>query len=221
MPDEIQNQPAPTSAPTPVPVPSTRSTDQVGLRVSLIPAEEMERNDPRRGFRKFLTVVIVFVVVIGGVIGYLGLSVYSNLNKVAGLKTQTDALVKQSADLAPSVRDASLAQARLKALSSLLAQHQTGLKLLSFLEAHTLPDVSYSSLSVSDNGAVSLAVSASTFESYAAQINELRSQPEIKNLVSSGVTPTYDDKNNLLSVSFTMTLALDPSIFSEVAPAKK
>lgn len=217
MPDEIQNQPAP----APVPVPPPRAADQVGLRVSLIPADEMERNDPRRGFRRFLTVAIVFVVVVGGVTGYLGLKVYTNLNKIADLKKQTDALVKQSADLAPSVKDAHLAQVRLRALSSLLAQHQTGLKLLTFLEAHTLPDVAYSSLSVSDNGAVSLAVSASTFESYAAQINELRAQPEVKNLAASGVTPTYDDKGVLLSVSFTLSLSLDPSIFAEDAPEMK
>ena len=53
MPDEIVNQPA--AAPA-------AASDQVGLRVSLIPADEAERLDPRRGFRRFLTIVIIFVV---------------------------------------------------------------------------------------------------------------------------------------------------------------
>lgn len=215
MPDENENQPLATPA-----TPAPRSNERVGLRVSLIPVEEAERHDPRRSFRRFLTAVIVFAVVVGGINGGLWFWVNSNLQTVSKLDAQTADYVKQSKDMEPSIADAKNTQARLKSLAAILPEHKTGLKLLTFLENYTLPNVSYSSLSVSDDGVVNLTVSAATFEAYAAQIGELHSRSEIKNMVASSPIPTYDEKNNLQKVDFNLSITFDPSIFLSQAPAK-
>jgi hypothetical protein len=170
---------------------------------------------------RFLIAVGVFIVIIGGLVAFLGFRVYSNMQAIATLDAATADLNKQSKDLAPSVAAAKSAQVRLKALSSILGQHKTGLKILTFLENHTLPNVAYSSISASVNGSVNLTVSAASFEAYAAQINELRAQPEVKSLTASSLTPSYDEKNNLIHVDFTMALVLDPAIFLSQAPSAK
>jgi hypothetical protein len=216
MPEEAQNQPI---APPPL-ASSSAPADAVGLRVSLIPAEEMERQDPSRGFRRFLVTAIIFIVAVGLLTGYLGFLSYADQQTVAKLDDATAGLVQRSKDMESSVAGAKSAQARLKALTSILSVHKTGLKIFYFLEKHTLPDVAYSSVSVGESGAVSLTVSAGSFETYAAQVNELRAQPEIKSLTTSSITPTYDEKNNLTRVNFTMSLLFDPGIFLIQTPAK-
>jgi outer membrane murein-binding lipoprotein Lpp len=206
MPDENQLQGV-SATPTP------REGEQVGLRVSLIPAEEAERQDPRQGFRHFLTAVIVSVIILGGITGGLWFWVNANQQKVSQLDAATADYAKQSKDMAPLIKDAQNTQARLSALATLLPEHKTGLKILTFLENNTLPSVGYSSISVGDDGTVNLMASAATFEAYAAQIDELRSQSEVTNVAASSLTPTYDDKNNLQKVDFNLSITFNPSIF--------
>jgi hypothetical protein len=215
MPDENGNQPAATQG-----TPAPSSGDQVGLRVSLIPAEETERQDPAKGFRRFLTTVIIFVVLIGGIIGGLWFWVNLDIQAVAKLDAQTADYAKQSKDLAPSVKNAKNTQTRLRSLAKILPKHKTGLNLLTFLDNYTLPNVGYSSLSAGSDGSVTLMASAATFEAYAAQIIEFHSRSEIKNLVATNPIPTYDDKNNLLKVDFSLSITFDPSIFLSQAPTK-
>lgn len=209
MPNGDQN---PQTPQPPVP-PAPRPPEQVGLRVSLIPVDEYAKRDPAAGFRRFLITVIVFVVVVGGVAAFLGVKAYSNLKEVARIDAETAEMTKQSADLEASISEAKAMQSRLKALGTLLSQHRTGLKLLTFLEKHTLPDVAYSSLSVGENGSVNLSATTSSYESYAAQIGEMRAQKELKSVTASGVSPSYDDKNNLLHVDFNFALVFDENLF--------
>jgi hypothetical protein len=214
MPDEIANN-------TPAaPVPASAASDQVGLRVSLIPAEEAERLDPRRGFRRFLTIVIVFIVAVGAVCGGLWFWVNANRQSVAKIDLQTADYVNQSKELEPSIKQAKYTQARLKALAAILPEHKTGLKILAFLEKYTLPAVGYTSAAINVDGSVNLAVSAASLEAYAAQINEFKSLPEIKTVVASGLSPVYDDKNNLTKVNFNFSLTFGPSMFMN-QPADK
>jgi hypothetical protein len=230
MPDETQNQvPPPEAAPLPppplVPPPSPapnilRASEQVGLRVSLIPAEEMDRNDPRHGFRLFLIIVIIFAIVLGGILGTLWFFVNSNLQTVSLLNIQTAELDKSSKALAPSVKEAKNTQARLKVLATILPQHRTGLKILTFLENHTFPEVAYSSLAVSENGTVNLSAKATSFEVYASQVAEFRAQSEVKSVIASGLSPQWGDKNVLDSVTFNLTIAFDPLIFTNNEPSK-
>ena len=73
---------------------------------------------------------------------------------------------------------------------------------------------------VSVAGVATNPVSAATFEAYAAQIGEFHSRSEIKKLVATNPVPTYDDKNNLKKVDFSMSLTFDPSIFLSQTPTK-
>jgi hypothetical protein len=225
MADEIKNEaPVAEIPPTPEPPPAApipqRSSERVGLRVSLIPAEEMERKDPRHGFRLFLTVIVIFFLILGGIIGILWFFVNSNSQTVGILELQTADIDKRSKDLAPSVKEAKNTQARLKVLASILPQHRTGLKILTFLENNTFPDVSYSSLTVAENGTVNLTVKATSFEAYAAQVTELRAQSQLKSVIASGLTPQWGENNALIGVAFNLTLTFDPSIFSSSQPGK-
>jgi hypothetical protein len=77
-----------------------------------------------------------------------------------------------------------------------------------------LPDVFFSSIATSENGTVNLSASAGSFESYAAQIGELRAQPEVKSLISSGLSPIYSSQTEMLQqVNFAIAVTFDPSIF--------
>jgi len=209
MPETNENQ-----TPNPVaPPPPSKAVEQVGLRVSLIPADEAERMDPRRGFRRFLALVAAFVVIFGGIVGGLWFWVNANEQTIADLDAKTADYIKQSADMAPSIADAKNTQSRLKFLAAILPQHKTGLKLLDFLEKYTLPSVSYSSISASADGTVNLTASAASFEAYAAQMGEFGSRSEIKTVIASSIIPVYDDKNTLQKVDFNVSFKFNPTIF--------
>lgn len=222
MPNGNENQ-VPAQAPIPAPKqPAAKPAEQVGLRVSLIPAEETNRRDPHAGFRKFLIAVSIAVFVFGATAVYLGISVYLAKREVAKVKAQTAIYESQLASLAGSLKDAKLTQARLRSLSSLLGSHRDAVRLFVFLQNHTLPDVFFSSIATAENGAVNLAASAGSFESYAAQIGELRMQPEVKSLISSGLSPIYDSTTNALQqVNFALSVNFDPSIFAKQGSSAK
>lgn len=199
--------------PQPSPRPVARTVEPVGLRVSLIPAEEMNKRDPRVGFKHVVIAISVAAVLIVGVIVYLGISVYMARQEVAKVNTQTDTYNQQAASLANSLKDAKLMQSRLRSLASLLGSHRNAAPIFNFLELHTLQDVAFSSIAIAENGTVNLSAAAGSFESYAAQINELRGQTMIKSLVSSGLSPAYDTDGNLQQLNFTLAINFDPSIF--------
>lgn len=192
------------------------------MRVSLIPAEEMNRRDPRQGFRKFVIAVSVAIFIFGATAAYLGISVYMAKQKVAKIKAETATYESQTTALTNSLKDAKLTQARLRSLASLLGSHREADRLFIFLQKHTLPDVFFSSIATTENGTVNLAASAGSFESYAAQINELRAQPEVKSLISSGLSPMYDATTNALQqVNFALAISFDSSLFlNHGTPAK-
>jgi len=220
MPDGDENQAPPVSAeaqtaPTPANEikPSAPSAEQVGLRVSLIPEEELNRRDPRAGFKRWLVAVIIAAVVMGGICAYLGITIRSARQQIALLNAQTTELKKQSEGLTDSLAGAKKVQSRLRALGSLLGSHQNVARVFSFLEQHTLADVAYSSIAITESGSISLTATASSYEAYAGQLNELNAQPEVKALTASGLSPIYDSAGNFQMVHFNLALTLDPSIF--------
>jgi hypothetical protein len=220
MPEADQNQfTPPVPAPQP-PRPAPRPAEQVGLRVSLIPTEEINKRDPRAGFKHCLLAIGIALILIIGVIVFLAVSVYMAKAEVAKINAQTDAYNAQTDSLANSLKDAKLTQARLRALGSLLGSHRSAEPVFSFLEQHTLSDVAFSSIAISESGLVNLAAAAGSFESYAAQINELRSQSTVKSLVSSGLSPVYDTNGNLQQVNFALSITFDQSIFVSPAAGK-
>jgi hypothetical protein len=192
----------------------SRPSDQVGLRVSLIPEEEINRKDPVVGFRKFVVASSIGILLMGALAGGLWFWVSLSEKQVAVINAKTTGYEKQAGYLAGPVAAAQMVQVRLKAISSLLAAHRTGLAVFDFFEAHTLPKVAFSSVSIDDEAGVNLAASAGSYEDYAGQIDELRKQYQIKSLVASGVSPIYDDKGVLKQVDFSLALQFDPMVLS-------
>jgi len=211
----------PEGVPVPAPElkPPTPQAEQVGLRVSLIPEEELNRRDPRAGFKKWLITVIVAAVLIGGLCVYLGVKIYLAGQQIAALDAQTDSIKKQSDSLASSVSSTKLTQARLRALGSLLETHRNVAPIFTFLEQHTLNEVAFSGISITENGSVNLTASASSYETYAGQLNEFKAQPEVKEMTASGLSADRDSDGNLQKINFTLSLTFDPSIFLIKKPA--
>jgi hypothetical protein len=208
-----QNQQNPETTPATNNQPPTKPVEQVGLRVSLIPAEEADRKDPKKGFKNFLLIAGVILFFFASIVSILGIKVYLNIKKVAVIDLEIKDIERQSNELTASIKDAKAVQIRLRNLNTLLENHKTGLKILTFLEKHTLPDVSYTAFSSGANGTVNLGVTASSFESYAAQINEYKNLPEVKTFSASSVTPVYGENNSLVQVNFSLSLTVDESIF--------
>jgi hypothetical protein len=219
MPDAIEKSaPAAPAAPrTSAKAPSAKenvgAVEQVGLRVSLIPSEEQNRHDPKTGFRKWLISIITAVAILAAVCAYLIVRIYQAKAQIAVLNSQSENYKQQSASLGSSISEAKATQSRLRVLSTLLGSHRSVAPIFSFLERHILSDVALSSISIAENGIVNLTVSAASYESYAGQLNELRSQPEIKDLTASGLSPVYGPKGDFQQVNFTMALTFDQSIF--------
>ena len=193
--------------------PAAKPGSDVGLRVSLIPAEEGRKIDPQAGFRKFLLIVAGGLVLFAGYAGYLGYRYYSAKQEIKGLAAEAEKYRNQSAQLGESLKTAQMTQNRLKAVAGLLTGQRVASPLFDFLEKHTLANVAFSGLLVTEAGTVSLAVDASSFESYAAQIDELKKQKEIKGVTASGLNIKYDENHRLAGVGFNLTMAFDPSFF--------
>ncbi len=195
------------------PKPASAPVEQVGLRVSLIPSEESERRDPRRGFRRFVIAVAVMAVLVGSLIGYLGLRVRAGKIEAESIARQADELDRQASTLSDSLKEARLAQSRLRALSGLLSSHRNVSPVFSFLERNTLSDVAYSNASIAENGTVNLSASAASLEAYAGQIAQLRTQPEVKSLSFSGLNTTFDENDRIKQVDFTMSIEFGPEFY--------
>lgn len=216
----MTNMPDQTQAQNMAPLPSSPKAagkappEEVGLRVSLIPSEEANRRNPSAGFKHAVIAVAVASVIIGGLVAYLGYSVMNGRQEAAKIKAQAESYERQATEMSGSLKYAKLMQSRLRSLASLLGAHRNVAPVFAFFEKHTLQEVAFSSISIAENGTVNLSATASSFESYAAQISELRKQPEIKNLVSSGLSPSFEaEGGRLKDVAFTLVVNFDPSIF--------
>jgi hypothetical protein len=211
MPEDNRQQNVPD--PTPSPKPQGKVVEEVGLRVSLIPVEETSRRNPRIGFKRAVIAVAVAALFLGGVAGYLGYKVIDGRKEASRIKASTEEIERQTAQMSDSLKYAKLMQSRLRSLSSLLDSHRNAAPVFTFLERHTLSEVVFSSIAIAENGTVNLAATAASFEVYAAQMNELRNQPEIRNVVSSGLNPSYGENGTLEEVVFNLVVNFDPSIF--------
>ena len=195
----------------------SKPSAEVGLRVSLIPVEKKKKIDPRAGFRKFIVICVAGLLLFLGVAGYLGYRYYSALDEIRVLDAQTAEFQAKSESLGVSLANAKATQNRLRGISALLADRRSFSPLFDFLEKHTVADVALSGVSVSEAGAVSLMADAATFEAFAAQLDEIKAQSQVKSAGSSGLNIKYDDHGRLAAVGFTMNIVFDPAFFKPAA----
>ncbi|MFH1077924.1 MAG: hypothetical protein V1745_01405, partial [Patescibacteria group bacterium] len=91
--------------------------------------------------------------------------------------------------------------------------HVNPTKVFYALEQYTVPDVSYSSFTLTPDGRVTLAATAASFESAARQVVALRDSGIATDVSAMGYQAAYDEKSGtLMTVSFQIGMKLVPAL---------
>ncbi|MBU1349177.1 hypothetical protein KJ781_03875 [Patescibacteria group bacterium] len=184
------------------------------VRVSFLEDEELrlQVDIPRRRFTLVLT-SIVFLMLLGGGYGVLwwqGDRATANLADVKAQIADVDARAKEKQEMWTQYKDL---EPRLKAVSVLLGTHMNPTKVFYALEQWTVPDVSYSSFTLTPDGRVTLAATAASFESAAQQVVALRDSGIAKDVSAMGYQAMYDETTGVLkTVGFQINMTLAPDL---------
>jgi hypothetical protein len=215
--------------PVPKPANVSANLEQMhgqGLNVNLVPEEFQPEVVPKDKLIFVLSIVIAVVVI---AVTAIGLSLYSK--KVEKKVAQVDSELKSTQLQVDSFSTGTLNQAEvLKKLTSevttVLDQHVYWDTFFAKLEGVTLPNVTYSNMSVDIAGSVSLTAKAKTFKDVGDQLLVYQQATDFINSVSissatkettqtagpAGATSSED------TVSFSVSLTVQPSIFFKVKP---
>ncbi len=200
-------------APRTLPVKAPKAAETVGLRVSLIPTEEEEKKDPRKGFKKFVRAVSLVTALLALIAGGLWAQVYFAKREVGRIESQIMQLTSEQTALAKDAKAAKLIQSQLKGASILLDTHRYATSFFTFIEQNTLPEVAFSNVGITDDGNVNLSAEAADYKIMAEQVVLLRSSPLVKSLTLSGISATVE-QNQVSRVNFTLAILFDPAVFS-------
>jgi|GEM_PF-2426621 len=195
-----------------------RPATGVGLRVSLIPAEEPKKADPKKGFRIWLVSVGVGLLALVILSVSLWVNVLVARRQVAAINTEIERVSKAERDLGESLTGARLIQSQLKGAAAVLKNHRHGSTVFRFFERYTLPTVSFSNATVAESGMVTLTAQATDYDAFVAQVNEIRRAPLVRSVTISGISAEYDQFGVLVTVRFTLTVNFDTAIFLVQAP---
>jgi hypothetical protein len=198
------------------------------VRVSLIPADQLAMltvDVPKRIWTLSVISLLFIAIIVGGYafMNSRNVSVRSTLadlnREVTDTKTEVrkmQASWSQYADL----------QQRLVLLNDTLKNHMMISRVFNFLEARTLPDVSYQSVTLSPTGALSLDVKSTSFQSAARQLVSFQSSTLVKDVNATAFTSELDGETGAVkSVRFQLVLTLDttplrgPLLAQENGPA--
>lgn len=105
-------------------------------------------------------------------------------------------------------------QTKLSAIKSLLDGHPTFLRFFDALEKNTLPEVSYDTLSISDDGSVSLSAGTANYTTLARQLLAFENAKDSFSSVRfSGIAASLDQLGAIIGVKFTVSLKPVPALF--------
>lgn len=193
------------------------------VRVSFLDEESL-RNQidiPRRRFT-LIIMVIVFVILLGGgfgLINWQGRRADSNLSEVQQQLAEVQAKINSRQESWNAFKDL---EPRLKALSGLLDRHLSPSKVFDALELYTVPEVYYTNFTLSPDGKVSLMATAPNFETSARQIVAFEKSGLTAKVQAMGYQALYDSiDGRLASVSFQISLTLEPSVLKASQPLKQ
>lgn len=173
---------------------------------------------PRRRFT-LIIMAVLFIMLLGG--GYWlmlwqGDRAQRNLNDVKAQLAGLQAKNKERQASWDAYRDL---EPRLKALSRLLDGHLSPSKVFDALELNTVPEVSYSSFTLSPDGHVILSTTAPSFDAAARQIVAFQKSGLVTKVQAMGYQATYgSDTGKLESVGFQVSLTLDPAVLQASKP---
>jgi hypothetical protein len=182
------------------------------VRVSLIPAEQLALltiDIPKRIWTLSVISFLFAAIIIGGYafLGTRNTSVRSTLADLNRQIGETKVEVKKMQTTWSKYADL---QQRLVLLNDTLKNHMMVSRVFEFLEARTLPDVSYQMFSMSSNGSLSLEAKAGSFQSAARQLVSFQESKLVKDVSSNAFGAILDGTSGAVkSVSFSLTLALD------------
>jgi hypothetical protein len=190
------------------------------VRVSFIEdADASSRVDVSRRRFTLVFVAILFCALFAGSYVLLRLQgdrARMNLDEVTRRLSGTQSASRSRLDNWQMYRDL---EPRLKALSGLLDRHLSPSRVFDALEARTVPDVSYSSFTLSPDGRLVLGTTAPSFESAARQIVSFESSGIASAVQAMGYQARYTPETGALeAVNFQMSLQLNPSVLRASVP---
>jgi hypothetical protein len=189
------------------------------VRVSFIEEADASHIDVSRRRFTLVFVGMLFCVLFAGsyiLLTRQGERARMNLDEVTRRLAGTQDASRSRLDTWQSYRDL---EPRLKALSGLLDRHLSPSRVFDALEAKTVPDVSYSSFTLSPDGRLVLGTTASSFESAARQIVAFESSGIANAVQAMGYQARYTPETGALeAVNFQMSLQLNPSVLRASIP---
>jgi Tfp pilus assembly protein PilN len=189
-------------------------TEKVGFKVSLMPKESKAPSPKQRLFLFYLIFFIGcgFIAIVSG---SLWLTIFLKQEKINAGNSSLAAINKKITDLGSSFDAAKKEQQTLNILSDVLNNHIYSSKVFDWLEADTLPQVSWNNLSFTSGGNFSLAGTASSYEMLVAQVETIKDDPMITAVSFSGVNADFDENNVMKGVNFNLNVALNPAYLNK------
>ncbi|MFA5935700.1 MAG: hypothetical protein WC787_02515 [Patescibacteria group bacterium] len=171
----------------------------------------------RRRFT-LIFMAMLFLALIGGGYGLLywqGDRASANLTEAMSRLSSTQGMSQERLSNWESFRDL---EPRLKALTQVLDRHLSPSRLFDALEENTVPDVFYSTFTLSPDGRLILGTTAPSFASAARQIVAFETSGIAQSVQAMGYQAHYNDAGNLEAVMFQIGLALNPDILRTIEP---
>lgn len=184
------------------------------VRVSFLDdqSQRPEIDVPRRRFT-MVVMAIVFGILLGGgywMMDWQGRRAQANLEDVNAQITEVESKIEERQGNWDSFKDL---EPRLTALAQLLDRHLSPSKVFDALEKFTVPEVYYSSFTLSPDGRVVLTTTAPTFETAARQVVAFQESGLVKTIQAMNYQASYDPLSGKLdSVGFIISLTLDPRV---------
>jgi hypothetical protein len=190
------------------------ATEKVGFKVSLMP-KETKAPSPKERLALFYLILLIgcgFIII---VLGGLWATILFRQSKITAGNNDLTAINKKISDLGSSFDTARKEQETLSVLSDVLSAHVYSSRIFDWLEADTLPQVSWNGLNFTSGGNFSLTGTASSYEMLVAQVETIKSDPNVTSVSFSGVNGDFDENNVLKGVNFNLNVNLNPAYFNK------
>jgi hypothetical protein len=199
--------PAPPSAPKATPAAPTKGDT---LRVSLISVSgsvglsELAVRARLRNILIFAVAGVVLDALIFGGLTYWRIQVEKQVATAEATVRNLDQEIAVATTATAPARDL---QVLLKSADDVLKNHLHWTQVLDMVESVAKPNVTFSAMSLSDNGTLSTTVTAPDFLTVAQQIIALKADPRIKSVPFTGASKSSEG-----SATVPLSLTFDPSI---------
>lgn len=187
------------------------------LRVSLIPEEKEEKTINVKRRKIGLMVLVVFEIIIMSVgMVFLQSAIASKNDQIKKIDSDIVAVKAQLNDLQNQEKDLYAFEEKLNVMGELLENHVYTSRIFTFLEAHTLPKVWYSSFISTDKGIVTLRASADNLKSAAKQISHIETQPEVFQINVNNFQTNINDLGQIVNATFEMQIIFNEDFLTTV-----